>query len=140
MSPTRASGTAACRIPLRHCVYSHESTLSSFSCSYRSYLRANSLELYKIWAERLQEEFFRQGDEERRRGLPISAFMDRERPRLAQSQVNFIEFIALPLFQCIAVQLERPEIVSQTMQNLEYWRRQAAAEASSPSPSSGASS
>jgi len=101
---------------------------------------ASSLDLYKIWAERLQEEFFRQGDEERRRGLPISAFMDRERPRLAQSQVNFIEFIALPLFQCIAAQLERPEIVSQTMQNLEYWRRQAVAEASSPSPSSGASS
>ena len=70
----------------------------------------------------MQEEFFLQGDQERARGLPISPFMDRERPRIRQSQINFIEFICMPLFQCVADQLERPEIIQHAQCNLEYWR------------------
>ena len=76
----------------------------------------------------MHAEFLRQGDEERQRGLPVSAFMDRARPRLAQSQVNFIEFICLPLFQCVSEQTDRYEVVQQARANLEYWRRLARAD------------
>lgn len=36
------------------------------------------LELCRKWTDLIMEEFFRQGDEERKRGIPISAFMNRE--------------------------------------------------------------
>jgi hypothetical protein len=37
---------------------------------------------------RLEEEFFRQGDEEKKLGLPVSALFDREQPGITKSQVR----------------------------------------------------
>jgi hypothetical protein len=55
--------------------------------------------LCNSWATRVMEEFFRQGDEERRQQLPISAFMDRTKPAEAKCQLGFIDFIVGPLFE-----------------------------------------
>jgi len=55
--------------------------------------------LCNAWATRVMEEFFRQGDEERRQLLPISAFMDRTKPSEAKCQLGFIDFIVGPLFE-----------------------------------------
>ena len=38
---------------------------------------AKALTLHKNWSLRIIEEFYRQGDEERKRGIPISPFMVR---------------------------------------------------------------
>jgi hypothetical protein len=51
------------------------------------------------WASRVMEEFYRQGDEERRIGMPVSAFMDRQKPAEAKCQLGFIDFIVGPLFE-----------------------------------------
>jgi len=60
---------------------------------------AKSTYLCNSWAARVMEEFFRQGDEERRQQLPISAFMDRTKPAEAKCQLGFIDFIVGPLFE-----------------------------------------
>eukprot|EP01112_Ceratiomyxa_fruticulosa_P008300 TRINITY_DN214_c0_g1_i1.p1 TRINITY_DN214_c0_g1~~TRINITY_DN214_c0_g1_i1.p1 ORF type:complete len:745 (+),score=137.62 TRINITY_DN214_c0_g1_i1:217-2451(+) len=51
------------------------------------------------WASCVMEEFYRQGDEERRQGMPISSFMDRTKPAEAKCQVGFIDFIVGPLYE-----------------------------------------
>jgi 3'5'-cyclic nucleotide phosphodiesterase len=50
------------------------------------------------WAERVLEEFFAQGDTERRRGMPQSPMMDRHATSPAMSQIGFMEFIVAPMF------------------------------------------
>jgi len=70
------------------------------------------------------EEFYRQGDEERRLGLQISPFMDREQPKLAQCQKGFLEFICLPLFEAFDGFVNIPEIFAQLQSNAAYWASQ----------------
>ncbi|KAF0975625.1 hypothetical protein FDP41_005619 [Naegleria fowleri] len=53
------------------------------------------------WANLVLEEFFRQGDSERERGLPISPLMDRRTVDRPKSQLNFIDYIAAPLFNAL---------------------------------------
>ncbi|KAK9804991.1 hypothetical protein WJX73_009166 [Symbiochloris irregularis] len=58
------------------------------------------------WVQRLQAEWFSQGDRERSSGMPISAMMDREKPgNLASSQVGFFEVVALPLYKTLTAVL-----------------------------------
>lgn len=52
-----------------------------------------------LWAGKVMEEFYQQGDEERKQGMPISAFMDRTKPAVAKCQLGFIDFIVGPLFE-----------------------------------------
>jgi hypothetical protein len=48
------------------------------------------LPISRIWTQLIMEEFFRQGDEERNRGLPISMFMDRASTDIPKCQLVFI--------------------------------------------------
>lgn len=48
-----------------------------------------TLPLYRQWTERIMEEFFRQGDKERERGMEISAMCDKHTASVEKSQVNF---------------------------------------------------
>ena len=59
---------------------------------------AKRLVLHEKWTARITEEFYRQGDEERRQGLPISPFMDRRKANLSASQLGFMDWIVLPLY------------------------------------------
>lgn len=45
------------------------------------------LPLYRQWTERIMEEFFRQGDKERERGMEISAMCDKHTASVEKSQV-----------------------------------------------------
>ena len=56
------------------------------------------LEVYKEWGQRCIEEFFKQGDLERKKGLSISFNCDRNIVSLPQSQLGFMDVIVLPLF------------------------------------------
>ena len=56
------------------------------------------LEIFKEWGQKCLEEFFRQGDLEKEKGLAVSFNCDRNTVTLPQSQVGFIDAIVLPLF------------------------------------------
>lgn len=49
------------------------------------------------WTQKVMREFWIQGDRERSLGLPISAFMDRKQPAIAQCQIGFINVLVRPL-------------------------------------------
>uniref|UniRef100_A0A3P9HNQ1 Phosphodiesterase n=1 Tax=Oryzias latipes TaxID=8090 RepID=A0A3P9HNQ1_ORYLA len=54
-------------------------------------------DLHLKWTEGIVNEFYEQGDEETKLGLPISPFMDRSSPQLAKLQESFITHIVGPL-------------------------------------------
>ncbi|XP_061739443.1 cGMP-inhibited 3',5'-cyclic phosphodiesterase 3B [Nerophis ophidion] len=54
-------------------------------------------DLHLKWTEGIVNEFYEQGDEEGKLGLPISPFMDRSSPQLAKLQESFITHIVGPL-------------------------------------------
>ncbi|CAH8616315.1 unnamed protein product [Schistosoma intercalatum] len=60
---------------------------------------AKPLRLYRKWTGRLIEEFFRQGDKERKLSLEISPMCDRESVEVEKSQVSFIDFVCHPLWE-----------------------------------------
>merc|ERR1719443_2488503 len=51
----------------------------------------------RIWAWQVLEEFFLQGDAEKRLGVPVQALNDRDKVNRAFSQIGFIEFLVTPL-------------------------------------------
>lgn len=53
-------------------------------------------EIHLNWAENICTEFFIQGDEERAKNLPISQFMDREKPEISRLQREFMRNLVLP--------------------------------------------
>jgi len=59
-------------------------------------------DLHLLWAQRITQEFYEQGDEERRLGLPVSALCDRNGSAdLGNSQRGFIHFVCFPLFEAL---------------------------------------
>lgn len=59
-------------------------------------------DLHTRWTERIVEEFYEQGDEELARGMPISPYMDRDQPHVAQLQESFINHLVAPLYNAYA--------------------------------------
>jgi len=49
--------------------------------------------LYNQWVERVMEEFFRQGDQEKARGMDVSAMCDRHTASVEKSQVSLTFYI-----------------------------------------------
>jgi hypothetical protein len=81
------------------------------------------LNIYTQWAKRCVDEFFKQGDMEKKLGLTVSFNCDRETVLLSQSQVGFIDVIVFPLFTAL---VECFENLSFTIDNLtkneEYYK------------------
>ncbi|PFH31062.1 hypothetical protein BESB_032590 [Besnoitia besnoiti] len=88
-------------------------------------------ESHIAWTTRLKQEFFAQGDEEKRLGLAVSPLCDRsQQGQLARSQANFIEFLFLPLAQHVSAiapdeRFERTAL-ARARQNIVWWKRQQA--------------
>lgn len=67
-------------------------------------------------------EFFRQGEEERRLGLPVSPNMDRSEANPSTINVGFIDFIVQPYFEALALLFPKSkELVVQCTKNREEW-------------------
>lgn len=76
----------------------------------------------RIWAWQVLEEFFLQGDAERRLGVPVQALNDREKVNRAFSQVGFIEFLVSPLLFAVVKVLPPTEShADQMIQNVKTW-------------------
>lgn len=50
------------------------------------------------WSLRVSQEFFTQGDREKSLGLEVAAFLDRDATTISKNSMNFIDFVAAPLF------------------------------------------
>lgn len=91
--------------------------------------------LCTIWAYRVMQEFFSQGDLERRMGIPVSTFMDREDTNIPRwyvhaaapshnSQIGFIDVLVTPLFDAWSncIQTEFSKTCMENIRiNREYW-------------------
>ncbi|XP_019770034.2 cAMP-specific 3',5'-cyclic phosphodiesterase isoform X4 [Dendroctonus ponderosae] len=82
------------------------------------------LRLYRLWVERLMEEFFRQGDKEREAGLDISAMCDRHSATIEKSQVGFIDYIVHPLWETWAdlVHPDAQDILDTLEENRDWYQ------------------
>jgi len=72
----------------------------------------------------IMEEFFQQGDEEKRRGIQPQSLMDRSLAHeLPKNQVNFIKNICLPCYSLIVrVFPETMPMLNGAMSNLQRWQ------------------
>jgi len=87
----------------------------------------------RIWAWQVLEEFFIQGDSERKLGLPVQALNDRESVNRPFSQVGFIEFLVSPLLFAVMKVLPPTEpLAEQMVRNLKSWHQQWQSETKPP--------
>jgi hypothetical protein len=78
----------------------------------------------RIWAWQVLEEFFLQGDAEKRLAVPVQALNDREKVNRPFSQVGFIEFLVCPLiFVVIKVLPPMDQNAEQMLQNVKTWHQ-----------------
>ncbi|NXJ73040.1 PDE4A phosphodiesterase, partial [Rostratula benghalensis] len=89
------------------------------------------LALYRQWTERIMEEFFRQGDRERERGMEISPMCDKHTASVEKSQrchpvptqVGFIDYIVHPLWETWAdlVHPDAQEMLETLEENRDWY-------------------
>ena len=80
--------------------------------------------LYLKWADRIAEEFYVQGDVEKRLSLSVSPFMDRKSHSadFSKGQMSFMNYIVLPMFDDVAQLLPSLQhLVTQCTANRSIW-------------------
>ena len=102
------------------------------------------LAAYKLWVDRIMEEFFQQGDKERSMGMDISPMCDRYNATIEKSQViikhsmhsagleisslqvGFIDYIVHPLWETWAdlVQPDAQDILDTLEENRDWYQSQ----------------
>ena len=82
---------------------------------------SKKLEIYDPWCGMILEEFYRQGDQERNLGLPISPYCDRGNVNVPSCQIGFIDYVVSPLFEAFNSFQPIPTLLTQLSQNREYW-------------------
>lgn len=87
---------------------------------------AKQKEIAIQWADRCLEEFFRQGDAEKKMGIPVSPLCDRNSVSRPESQSGFIEFIIKPTFEVLVGVLPQigAKIIPVLDTNLAFWNSQ----------------
>ena len=58
-------------------------------------------EVAEPWVDCLLEEYFMQSDREKREGLPVAPFMDRDKVTKPTAQIGFIQFVLIPMFEAL---------------------------------------
>ncbi|XP_062888378.1 3',5'-cyclic-AMP phosphodiesterase 4C-like isoform X2 [Mobula hypostoma] len=94
------------------------------------------LHLYRTWVDKIMMEFYRQGDQERERGMDISPMCDKHTASTEKTQVGFIDFIVHPLWESWAdlVYPDAKEILDNLEDNRDWF--QSMIPRSPPSPAS----
>ncbi|KAG9329156.1 hypothetical protein JZ751_007395 [Albula glossodonta] len=93
------------------------------------------LGVYRQWTERIMEEFFRQGDKERERGMEISPMCDKHTASVEKSQVGFIDYIVHPLWETWG-DLVHPDAqdILDTLEENRDWYQSTIPQSPSPPP------
>ncbi len=76
---------------------------------------------YLKWVSKIMEEFFRQGDLEREKNLPVSMFFDRNNTSIPKCQMGYIDVLVLPLYSVLGQLI--PEVGSVCCEYLEVNRK-----------------
>lgn len=80
------------------------------------------LKIYIKWVDLVFEEFFNQGDLEKKNNLPISLLCDRESTNICKSQVGFINFVVKPTFTCLLNLIPEASFYMENIEtNLKYY-------------------
>ncbi|KAJ3209837.1 cAMP-specific 3',5'-cyclic phosphodiesterase 4A [Dinochytrium kinnereticum] len=77
--------------------------------------------IYEKWCRLVLEEFMRQGDMEKRLNIPVSPYMDRDNLNVPSSQVGFIDYVILPLFEAYDKYIPIPHIMEDLRRNRDHW-------------------
>jgi hypothetical protein len=78
------------------------------------------------WTNLVSEEFWRQGDEEKKLGLPISFLCDRNNTDIPKSQIGFIKGIIIPTFDLLVDFLPDLSHLKENVDiNLNIWSEKA---------------
>ncbi|KAG5854192.1 hypothetical protein ANANG_G00035080 [Anguilla anguilla] len=93
------------------------------------------LAVYRQWTERIMQEFFRQGDKERERGMEISPMCDKHTASVEKSQVGFIDYIVHPLWETWG-DLVHPDAqdILDTLEENRDWYQSTIPQSPSPPP------
>ena len=79
--------------------------------------------LHLTWSELITEEFFQQGDRERKNGMNVSAMMDRHTCNVVTSQIGFISFLVMPIYSAFAPYIGNDMYHMLVKANLAMWER-----------------
>jgi hypothetical protein len=81
-------------------------------------------DVHAKWVERLEVEFFAQGDNEKMLGHPVSFLMDRHQQGCSKTQVPFFQHVVLPLLRSLVsvVPLAQP-MLQAALSNYEKWQQ-----------------
>ena len=84
---------------------------------------ARPQELNLNWTSRVMEEFFMQGDREKKEGLPISPLCGRHGTNIPKSQIGFMDFIVKPMFTafCKFMPIFEEMCMPSLQKNRKYW-------------------
>jgi len=63
---------------------------------------SKGLDYTMLWTDRVIDEFYAQGDDERARGLTVATAFDRAKSSRNHEQRGFIKFMVLPLYEMFA--------------------------------------
>ena len=88
---------------------------------------AHNTKLFEIslkWVELLSEEFWRQGDLEKKKNLPVSFLCDRDQINIPQSQKGFINGFIIPTFEnLVSVFPSLKFTLDNANNNLKEWQK-----------------
>jgi len=84
---------------------------------------ARPLEICKVWAHRIAEEYFSQTDEEKRLGLTVvMPQFDRATCSIPKSQLGFYDYFIHDMFDVWNGYTELPQLSEQIRSNYSYWQ------------------
>ncbi|ETO21109.1 3'5' cyclic nucleotide phosphodiesterase, partial [Reticulomyxa filosa] len=76
------------------------------------------------WTRLLMEEWYRQGDQEKLLGIPLSPMMDRLHPNVPRGQIGFIDYVVAPLFDCWGVLFPETLVCLKNLRsNRSHWEK-----------------
>ena len=86
---------------------------------------ARAFETHYKWSQRCVYEFYEQGDMEKKElQMTPMAFMDREHDYLPKSQMGFIQFVAIPMYESVLPVFPSvmPRLIDTAKSNMERWK------------------
>jgi len=80
--------------------------------------------IHQMWSDLISDEFFKQGDRERAKGIPVSPLCDQSKHVLPKSQCDFIDFVVRPSVEVFSEHCKTDLWISTMNSNYDTWKAQ----------------